>query len=233
MATQLSAASKRSSPIESLGNTIIILKFIYSSYQRAVLALREDEGFQLPTEPATNALASAEKMMEWILSNQDEAKAAASQLVAEIESCFPNKWKDPRGARDRVMKSYFQLRISDKYRYFWKKVLSESIKVKPCPIFYQYIADHILEQLVKIHFPVGLGERNEHPIPQLDFQEISALRYAAGAVIRSLTNKIKRSAHPFKRELLFCLGEMLEDSGTVRMILIVLAEIAISPKCRL
>ena len=79
------------------------------------------------------------------------------------------------------MKSYFQLRISDKYRYFWKKVLSESIKVKPCPIFYQYIVDHILEQLVKIHFPVGLGERNEHPIPQLDFQEMSALQVCCGS----------------------------------------------------
>ncbi len=41
----------------------------------------KDDGFQIPTKPARNALTSAEKMLEWIDSNKDEAKAVASHLI--------------------------------------------------------------------------------------------------------------------------------------------------------
>lgn len=153
-------------------------------------------------------------MIEWIDCNKCEAKAMAGQLVACLNSCFPKKWKSPRGARDKVWKNYFELRISDKYGNFWKKALSDSIKTEASPIFYQYIADRIIEKLIATHFPVGSrAHESEHLTEPLGFEEMSALRYAAGSVIRSLRERVKRSAHPLKGELLLHLEEVLEASG--------------------
>ncbi len=52
-----------------------------------------------------------------------------------------------------------------------------------------------------IHFPVGMRTQSESLTKQLDFEDVSALRYTAGSVIRSLRDKIERSAQPQKKEL--------------------------------
>ncbi len=73
----------------------------------------KDDGFQIQTKPARNALTSAEKMLEWIDSNKDEAKAIASHLIGNIQRCFSKKSKNPRTARDTLWKNSFQLCSSD------------------------------------------------------------------------------------------------------------------------
>ncbi len=133
--------------------------------------------------------------------DKDEAKAVASHLIGNIQRCFSKKSKNPRTARDTLWKNYFQLRSSDAYKSFWKKALLDSIRGNACPMFYQYIADYIIEHLVGIHFPVGMRTQSESLTKQLDFEDVSALRYTAGSVIRSLRDKTERSAQPQKKEL--------------------------------
>ncbi len=79
-------------------------------FRAAVSDIIKDDGFQIQTKPARNALTSAEKILEWIDSNKDEAKAVASHLIGNIQRCFSKKSKNPRTARDI---NYFQLCSSD------------------------------------------------------------------------------------------------------------------------
>ena len=51
-------------------------------------------------------------------------------------------------------------------------------------------------------------------LASLDYEEVNALRYTAGYVIRALRKKIDRSAHPLMEELILCLVEMEENEGT-------------------
>ncbi len=185
---------------------------VNSLFRAAVSKVLTDDGFQLPTEPARNALTCAEKLLEWVDSNKTEAGVVASSLVADLENCF-HKSKSPSVARDRMWGKYYQLRSSDKYRTFWSKTLLETIGAKACPIFYQFVADNIMEQLIIGHFPVT-EEQDVPVIKDLDFEEQGALRYTAGSVLRSLVKKEKRSAHPLKEEIVLCLAEMMEQSGS-------------------
>ncbi len=67
----------------------------------------KDDGFQIQTKPARNALTSAEKMLEWIDSNKDEAKAIASHLIGNIQRCFSKKSKNPLSAK--IISNYVAL----------------------------------------------------------------------------------------------------------------------------
>lgn len=47
----------------------------------------------------------------------------------------------------------------------------------------------------------------------MTYNEKNALRYAAGYVIQHLQKQVKRSAHPLKDELEFCLIELNETDS--------------------
>ncbi len=120
-------------------------------------------------------------------------------------------FQEEQESKDCKRHTMEKLFSSDAYKSFWKKALLGSIRGDACPIFYQYIADYIIEHLVGIHFPVGMRTQSESLTKQFDFEDVSALN---GSVIRSLRDKIERSAQPQKKELLLCLALMLEESGT-------------------
>ena len=66
-----------------------------------------------------------------------------------------------------------------------------------------------MEELIRDHFPAV--ESSQKTIEaSLDYEERNALRYTAGYVVRDLEKKIRRSAHPLKKELL-CILELLES----------------------
>lgn len=177
----------------------------------AVSLILKDEGFQLPTEPARNAVRSAERLLEWIDGNKDKATVIASSLICNLDKCFP-KSRSPKAARDRMWGNFYKLRSSDDFREFWKKFLSESIGARACPIFYQFVVDQVMDQLVKVRFPITIPEAHS-TVDKLDSEDLGALRYTAGSVMRSLKKKIEKSAHPMKTEMLLCLAEMIEQSG--------------------
>lgn len=167
----------------------------------------------MPTELARNALTCAEQFLEWMDTNKEESKAIASSLVSNLRGCF-HKSKSTRVARDRMWEKFYKFRSSDGYKKFWKEILSDSISHKACPIFYQYVTDKVMESLITFQFPLGLEASQESPM-ELDYEEMSALRYTVGSVMRSLQTKVKKSAHPLKSELALCLTELLDDSGRV------------------
>ncbi len=183
-------------------------------FRAAISQVLKDEGFQLPTAPARNAIISAERMLEWMDDNKDKARVIASSLVSDLDKCFP-KSKSPNAARDKLWTNFFQLRSSSDFRTFWEKAVSESTGGEACPIFYQFVVDHMMKQLVTVRFPIITPEKESVTIEKiLDFEDLCALRYTAGSVIRSLKKKIKKSAHPQKTEILLCLTEMVEQSGS-------------------
>ena len=67
-------------------------------------------------------------------------------------------------------------------------------------------------------FPIVKSDTNEVATvsASLDYQEANALRYSAGYVIRALKSKLERSASPAKKELILCLGEMIENEGNFK-----------------
>ena len=82
-----------------------------------------------------------------------------------------------------------------------------------CPIFFQFVTDVIMEELVKRYFPVPVGTVGHECEVTLDYEEHNAIRYTAGYVVRALAKKIDHSNHPHKRELGLCLAELEEESN--------------------
>ena len=70
-----------------------------------------------------------------------------------------------------------------------------------------------MEVLIKEHFPLEVA-CSEQKLASLDYEEVNALRYTAGYVIRALRRKIERTAHPLMEELILCLVEMEQNEGT-------------------
>ena len=108
-----------------------------------------------------------------------------------------------------MWENYHKLRSSRPYKDLWATLLRRSIATEACPIFYQFVTDAIMEELIKHHFSVEVVEK-EHEA-SLDYEERNALRYTAGYVIRSLTKKLQRAAHSMKKELIFCLSTITEE----------------------
>ena len=181
----------------------------------AVTLILKDEGFGLPSTPASSARVTAEKLLEW--SSQQENKpvweAFAEQLVSDLNRCFEEPWsRSMRQAREVMWERLFKLRSSQYFRDLWAKCLLDAIGCEPaCPIFYQFVTDAVIEVLVKRNFPVSEVDSSATSEASLDFEEQNALRYTAGYVMRNLKKKIRQSAHPLKEELLFCLSELAES----------------------
>ena len=77
-----------------------------------------------------------------------------------------------------------------------------------CPIFYQFVTDHIFRQLIAQHFPVETS--STQPLSQdLTYEEESGLRYAAGYVCRAMRNKFATT----DSDIALCDNELTNDDG--------------------
>ena len=93
----------------------------------------------------------------------------------------------------------------------WNVFLCDSIDVEAYPIFYQFVSDSTLEELLKLNFPVQSSSRNT--VSPIDYMEANAIRYVAGYVFRSVKKKCMKSAHPLKDAIILCLSDIEEDIG--------------------
>ena len=157
--------------------TSVYAQAVQSSSSQPCLTVKEEVEEVLTPDITTTILAvsCAEKLPEWRFSHGDEAKAASAYLVSELKRCFHTSWS-PRVARDKLWQNFFTLRSSES---FWKRFLLKSIGATACPIFFQYITDKMMETLISTQFHVTAAEQ-ECTTTQLDFNDISALRYTAG-----------------------------------------------------
>ena len=184
--------------------------------KRAVREVLTDEGFQLPTEGAQAALKSAGVLLGWI--STKDASTFSTKLLGSLRGCFPTprKSRKPgpisvrsvRTSREIMWENFFKLTTSESFRREWEKVLND-VKVVPCPIFYQFITDCLMRELIKEKFPLQFPG-TEHGMRPLDYDEKNALRYTAGYVMRAVKKKLLKSAHPLVKGIRICIEEMLE-----------------------
>ena len=77
---------------------------------------------------------------------------------------------------------YFKYRSSSEFVQRWSNHLLPIGGPGPsCPIFYQFVTDVIIEEMIKRHFPVTTEQR-ECPAT-LDYEEHNAIQYTAGYVL--------------------------------------------------
>ena len=172
----------------------------------AVVELLQDDGFNIPTLPATTAVRCAKEFLEWLSVNPESAVVFEYNLVHLLRGCF-RTYRSVQVGREKMWESFYKLTSSDSFGDMWKRLLIAN-NIEPTPIFYQYITDTIMNTIIKEKFPVKLAAAKE--IKSLDYEELNAVRYVAGYVIRALTKKLLRSAHPLKEEMVDCLDEMIE-----------------------
>ena len=106
----------------------------------------------------------------------------------------------------------FQFCSSDESLHLWQYLLKQ-IGYDYEPILCQFVTKTVTESLIKSFFPTVALTTSATESLSLDDEESNALRYSTGYVLRAVTKKVKRSANPFKQQLLQCLNEMAEEAG--------------------
>ena len=187
-------------------NAVITNNYRHFCLRMAVVELLQDDGFNIPTLPATTAVRCAKEFLEWLSVNPESAVVFEYNLVHLLRGCF-RTYRSVQVGREKMWESFYKLTSSDSFGDMWKRLLIAN-NIEPTPIFYQYITDTIMNTIIKEKFPVKLAAAKE--IKSLDYEELNAVRYVAGYVIRALTKKLLRSAHPLKEEMVDCLDEMIE-----------------------
>ena len=94
--------------------------------------------------------------------------------------------------------SYHSLCTSNSYIGAWRAFLQKSGNSNLSPIFCQYVGDQVFKELIKLHYPLESSEATAAVTAHsaLTYEEINAIRYAAGYVPRALKKKLTKSAHP-------------------------------------
>lgn len=181
--------------------------------REALHSILQDEGFKIPTELARRAHDNAEKLLHWVdnETNATLTMAFASKLIDTLEGCF-RQTGSVHVRRERLCEGYFKARSSDHYRAMWMQFISTSIHAGACPVLYQAVTDRIMEQLIKVHFPLQTANSSQL-VPSLDHIEKNVVRYMAGYVIHALMKKTSRTSHPMKEELMLCLTELDDEEG--------------------
>ena len=75
--------------------------------------------------------------------------------------------------RERIWGRYHKLRSSDSYRATLSKFL-EALGCEAIAVFYQFVTDSLLEQLIKLRYPIMVESIDDEA--SLDFEECSAIR---------------------------------------------------------
>ena len=173
----------------------------------------KDEGFALPTVPAKIARKTAETILEWSSDNKLAWKNFSEKIVAALSNCFQDHVQLGRigKQREKMWAKYHQVR-SSLFQNTWITFLESAGCDTACPVFYQFVTGSVMEQLIKLRYPiVALGSSDDEVI--LDDQECKVVRYTAGYTIRALLKKVGRSANvKQKDELKKCLQEMAEEA---------------------
>ena len=166
-----------------------------------IKAVLKDDGFQLPTPMAANALEAANNILEW--SSRACSKTTlmifCKTVVQYLRHCLP----------ETCSSAGFETKH---FLLLWENFLKTSTSVSPNPILYQFLTDSMLKQLLQTSNPVPLPPVDIQQ-ESLSYEERNALYYAAGFIPRALSKKIQRSNHPRKQDIQLCLAELTDDDG--------------------
>lgn len=179
----------------------------------AVKAINTDEGFQVSSPQASDAIVDASSLLEWCActSNKAQMTSFSQRLVHSLIQCLPDGKELEIG---KMWTKFHTLRTSKYFFTLWSKFLAQSIK-KGSPIFFQFITRHLFTQLIKKHHPVAHMDMPLEVVENLTYEEKNALRYAAGYVPRNLMSKVKNSGLVNTKSLSLCLVDIMEEDGDI------------------
>ena len=143
--------------------------------------------------------------------NGKEAELFEEKLVSLLSDCFVASTKSQKIKRGKIWSNYHKLRTSEEHRGLWHSFLQTVGLTGVSPIFCQYVSDHVLHELVTVHFPViDRDVTSQSTASELTHEETFGLRYAAGYIPRSLKKRLSsKSSNPLKKDLLLCLDSLL------------------------
>ena len=156
---------------------------------QATSSALSDKGFNLPTERAQKARLCAEKFLDWAKTHQAEAGSFATTRLHSLRLCCTHPRKVTyHTLKEHMWEKYYKLCATEGFRGQWATLIS-NIGFQPTPIFYQYVIDAMMEIVIKEIFPVDSEVQCTPTVESLDFEEINALRYTAGYILRSVSKK--------------------------------------------
>ena len=106
---------------------------------------------------------------------------------------------------------YHELRTTPRFSKKWADFIRacDSSEQAP-PILFQCVTDAIFKLLIPLKFPVQQSSQaSPYYQSAISSDEACVIRYAASYTLYSLKNKIERSLHPYKEELILAIMELI------------------------
>ncbi len=174
-----------------------------------------DDAFTLSSGPAKSAYSTATGVSKWIKDNPEDARAFEEQLITSMKTkCLKFGHSSLKVRREKMWSEYHTLRTSDAYGGKWRAFLLKSGVTETSSMFCQYVGDHVFKELLKATYPLvepAASSATPSQSMPLTYEEVNALRYAAGWVPRALKKKLSKSTHPLSKDLKLCLLDLLDD----------------------
>ena len=162
------------------------VSFIYTLadlqvFIKAIQRVITDEGFEIASEKAQRAVLIAKRLLMWINSNEKEATAFATTIIASLRQCCSHSRPVLcHTLKERMWENYFKYCSSDEFRSSWGQFIIKSIGFDGYPTFYQFVTKTIVQEIIKVQFPISTASNTLSAVASLDFEETNTLRYCGG-----------------------------------------------------
>ena len=172
-----------------------------------------DESFLLPSPLAEASRKAASSLKEWIAANKTTEIASEflfklHRYIFKAVCHIGSSSKKLNAGREKMWSTYYKIRISATFRRTWCDFFMQAIGSIPPPNLYQHITDLILSKMVQKDVDETVHHSKEESTEPITRIEECALRYAAGYVCKHFVEKFKKSSHPSRDKLIWCLRRL-------------------------
>lgn len=115
--------------------------------------------------------------------------------------------------RDKLWQSYFYIRSKETFINRWTVFLCSANSPVGSPVLYQHLTDLVFKELLHLKYSVVAKDPENASTSPLTYNEVNALRYAAGYVCRHIRKKVEASNHPLKEEMVLSLMTMVKEKS--------------------
>ena len=123
--------------------------------KEGIIAVLADDSFKINSSVAKSIYNVADAAMKWIKneSNKKEANFFEEKLVYLRSDCLVDSTKSKRG-KITVWSNYHNIITSEDHRGLWHSFLQIIGLTGVSPMFCQFVSDHVVHELLTVHFPV-------------------------------------------------------------------------------
>ena len=167
--------------------------------------------FRVKTCRCTNVRDSATQVLQWMSTFPLESQKFEKQLIDKLKPLWKIiQSKSSFSEKEKMWKEFHSLRLSEDLLSIWSNFLYPQILRTPAdPIMIQFVTQDIFERYIQS--PAQSPSTEQAIVEKPTNEELNALRYAAGYVLRSVTSKYKGTKKSSRDEVLGALGEMEAD----------------------